>query len=331
MVHVKSRPMEPGLRPFDPNGFQLLGGRPEPTLRRYKNPWLCNPYPDTGLTLYFLLYMAVMESLSRRSLYGDANGYDRHDQKEARVTEQQARLFTKRRRTTGGDRCDWLCAGAQRWRISPYAAGASDTVLRMLSDITSRVTGDTWIRYYIDLAHSPPAPSGIVLTPVTETIISDLQNHPDREQRQLCSGFRFWNHGLKRAFVWLDEEGPLCMQWLLTERDNDRLGHLPSWSGMYPPIPKEYGQVENLYTFSAARRKGVASQFEFMMYEQAKRLELTTLVTHIHAGNTAARAWAKHTGWSPYGVIRRYTFDAPGVRDRAVYVHKTAAKNENVS
>jgi hypothetical protein len=218
---------------------------------------------------------------------------------------------------------DWLCAGSQRWRISPFAARVSDNALRMLSRLTSRVASDAWVRYCIDLASSPAALSGASLTPVTDTIISELRNHPDREQNQLQSGFRFWDHGLKRAFVWLDEEGPLCVQWLLTERDNDRLLHLPKWSGMYPPIPKGYGQVENLYTFSTARRKGVASQFEFMMYEQAKRLELSVLVTHIHAGNTAAHGWAERTGWRPYGTIRRYTFDAPGVRERAVYVHRT--------
>jgi hypothetical protein len=221
-----------------------------------------------------------------------------------------------------GMKYDWLCTGAQRWRVSPSAAKISDFGLQMLSGVTSRVASDVWVRYYIDLANTPPAPSGVSLLPVTETIIGELRNHPDCEQNQLRSGFRFWDYGLKRAFVWLDEEGPLCVQWLLTETDNDRLRHLPMWGGMYPPISKAYGQVENLFAFSTARRKGVASQFEFMMYEQARRLELLALVTHIHVGNTAAHGWAERTGWIPYGTIRRYTLDAPGVRGRPVYVHR---------
>jgi hypothetical protein len=161
-----------------------------------------------------------------------------------------------------------------------------------------------------------------VLTPVTAAIIDALREHPDHEQNQLRSGLRFWEHGLTRAFVWLDEDEPLCIQWLLTERDNDRLRQLPMWGGMYPPIPRGHGQVENLFTFSTARRKGVASQFEFMLYEEAKRLGLSTLLTHIHANNAAANGWAERTGWRAYGRIRRYTVDAPGLRDRALYVHR---------
>jgi hypothetical protein len=186
----------------------------------------------------------------------------------------------------------------------------------------SRLSGDTWIRYRIDLASAPPVPLEGVLTPVTEAIIAALRKHPDHEQNQLRSGLRFWEHGLTRAFVWLDEEGPLCIQWLLTDRDNDRVRQLPTWGGMYPPIPRGYGRVENLFTFSTARRKGIASQFEFMLYEEAKRLGLSTLLTHIHASNTAANGWAERTGWRAYGTIRRYTVDAPGFRGRAIYVHR---------
>jgi hypothetical protein len=217
---------------------------------------------------------------------------------------------------------NWLCAGTQRWRVSSPVAKASDAALGMLSGLTSRVARDGWIRYYIDLATAPPAPPDVSLTPVTEAVIDLLRTHPDRGQNQLQSGFRFWDRGLQCAFAWLDEDGPLCVQWLLTQRDNDRLRRLPVWGGMYPPIPHGCGQVENLYTFSTARRKGVASQFEFMLYEQARHLGLSTLITHIHADNAAARGWATRTGWSPRGAIRRYTCDAPGMRGRAVYVHR---------
>lgn len=215
----------------------------------------------------------------------------------------------------------WLCVGAQRWRLAPRAASVSDTILGTLSHVTARATSDSWVRYSIDLASAPPASPGGSLTPVTDAIIETFRQHPDREQNQLRSGFRFWEHGLRRAFTWLDDDGPLCVQWLLTEQDNDRLRELPHWSGMYPPIPTGYGQVENLYAFSTVRRKGVASQFEFLLYERAKQMNLSTLITHIHADNTAARGWATRTGWSEYGMIRRYTLDAPGMRERAAYVH----------
>jgi GNAT superfamily N-acetyltransferase len=162
----------------------------------------------------------------------------------------------------------------------------------------------------------------VCLKPITDRFIQCLETHVDRDQNQLRSGLRFWEHGLRRAYVWRDESGPLCMQWLLTKPDNALLRTLPEWAGMYPPLQDGWGQVENLFAFSTARRKGVATQFEYALYHVARDLGLSGLITHIAEGNQAARGWADRAGWQAYGVIVRYRVDLPVLRTLPLYLHR---------
>jgi hypothetical protein len=102
------------------------------------------------------------------------------------------------------------------------------------------------------------------------------------------------------------------------------LRELPLWGSMYPPLPARVGQVEKLWTFSTQRRRGVASQFAQLMFNEAQRAGLVTLRTHIHEQNGAARTWAQRTGWAEVGTIERYQLDVRGFRgpDSAVCVHR---------
>jgi len=119
----------------------------------------------------------------------------------------------------------------------------------------------------------------------------------------------------------MDQEQPLCIQWLLTDTDRPRLRTLDEWAGMYPPLVANVGQVENLYAFSTARRRGVATQFEYALYHEARRVGLRELVTHIHEANAAARGWAERTGWRPYGTITRYQLDVRALGAYAIFLH----------
>lgn len=218
---------------------------------------------------------------------------------------------------------EWLCVGRYCSRARPLVRTSATSFFALARAVfAGRVLTERWIRYAIDLTDTPPVPPGVHLTPVTDDVIRALREHPDRVQSQLASGLRFWDHGLRRAYVWIDEEGPLCIQWLLTTADNARLRALPDWAGMYPPLPPGVGQVENLFAFSTARRKGVATQFEHALYETARQVGLRQLITHIHEGNSAARGWADRTGWRAYGTITRYQLDFPGVRARSAFLHR---------
>ncbi len=187
-----------------------------------------------------------------------------------------------------------------------------------------RVQVERWIRYRIDLTGAlPPVAPDVCLTRVTEELMDMLRHHPEQAKNRLRSGLRFWDQGLRRAYVWLSEEGPLCIQWLLTDADRGRLQRLGDWAGMYPPLPRDTGQVENLFAFASARNQGVASRFEYALYHEARRLGLKQLVTHIHEPNTSARAWADRTGWRRCGTITRYHVDLPGLRARSVFVHRS--------
>lgn len=218
---------------------------------------------------------------------------------------------------------EWICLGTAAWASSPGLCRATARAGAWGHQVSpDRVPRDRWIRYRIDLAGAPPAPENVRLTPVTDHFIQCLKTHADRDQNQLKSGFKFWEHGLRRAYVWCDESGPLCMQWLLMRADNALLRTLSEWVGMYPPLEPGWGQVENLFAFSTARRKGVATLFEYALYQVARDLGLSGLVTHIAESNDPARAWAARAGWEAYGAITRYRIDLPLVRGIPFYLHR---------
>jgi hypothetical protein len=219
---------------------------------------------------------------------------------------------------------DWLGLGPYCWEATPFLLAGVTTCLGVVSTAFSeRVLTERWIRYRIDLADDLPASPDVHLTPVTDEIIRALRQHPDHAENQLMSGFKFWDRGLRRAFVWMEQDQPLCIQWLLTNADRSRLRALDEWAGMYPPLVPTVGQVENLFAFSTARRRGVATQFEYALYDEARRAGLRVLVTHIHEANAAARGWAERTGWHPFGTITRYRLDVRGLRAYAVYLHSS--------
>ena len=217
---------------------------------------------------------------------------------------------------------EWICVGTTAWAPSPGVCRATARLGAWGHQVSpGRVPRERWIRYRIDLAGVPPVPEGVRLRPVTDHFIQCLKTHVDHDQNQLKSGLKFWEHGLRRAYVWCDESGPLCMQWLLMRADNALLRTLPEWAGMYPPLEPGWGQVENLFAFSTARRKGVATQFEYALYHVARDLGLAGLVTHISESNEPARGWAARAGWEAFGVIARYRLDVPLARSFPFYLH----------
>ncbi len=226
------------------------------------------------------------------------------------------------------DAPEWLSVGTTCRPAAPRTLAAAAGALRSLQALVpGRITRQRWVRYRIDLAHTAPPPPDVRLARLTPEIVAQLRCHPDAAQNQLRSGLRFWDLGLTGAFIWTGEEGPLCMQWLLTPEDNPRLKALAEWAGMYPPLARGCGRVENLFAFSNVRRKGVATLFEYALYEEARRSGLTSLLTHIHESNVSARRWADKTGWQEIGTITRYQLDVPGLRGRSVCLHRGAASD----
>jgi GNAT superfamily N-acetyltransferase len=216
----------------------------------------------------------------------------------------------------------WICVGHIPVRASATTCRIAHSVCRIAATVLhGRVERDSWVRYHIRLSDAPEAPSDVCLTPLTDELIDRLRRHADHRADQLRSGLRFWDHGLRHAYLWMAGDEPLCVQWLLTPDDESRMRTLPHWSGMYPPLPSGCGQVENLYTFSGARRKGVATQFEHALFQLARRSGLRHLTTHIHGRNTAARDWADRAGWQAFGSITRTYLDVPMMRSRSVCVH----------
>lgn len=226
----------------------------------------------------------------------------------------------------------WICVGHIPVRASATARSIALTMCGFAATVLrGRVERDVWVRYHIRLSDAPEEPSDVCLTPLTDEIVDRLRRHADHDANQLKSGLRFWDHGLRHAYLWMAGDEPLCVQWLLTTDDESRLRVLPHWSGMYPPLSPDCGQVENLYTFSGARRKGVATQFEHALFTLARRSGLKHLTTHIHEGNAAARGWAERTGWRAFGSITRTYLAVRGTDSHSVCVHDVAVTSATSS
>lgn len=216
---------------------------------------------------------------------------------------------------------DWIGYGRSCRMLTPLTGtGVTAGLHAAHAVLPRRVTVEHWIRYRLHLADVPAPAPDVQLTLVTDAIMETLRRHPDHAANQLRSGLRFWDHGLRRAYVWFADDDPLCIQWLLTRADAPLFRGLGQWAGMYPRLPGDCAQVENLHTFSGARRKGVATQFEYALCAIARDAGYEDLVTHIHAANSAACAWAERMGWQAYGTITRYRLDLPGLRRYDVFL-----------
>lgn len=218
----------------------------------------------------------------------------------------------------------YLVGGNRNLRPFPeWAARSVQTLFPRL--LGRRLTRQRWVRYWVDLEQVPPPPAHVRLEPVADSVMAELRDHEDHAHNQLRSGFRFWDLGLRRAYLWASDGAPVCIQWLLLADDREALMRLPEWAGMYPPLAADTGQVENLYRFSTAGlRRNVAVEYEFAMYQEARRLGLRYLLTHIHADNRAAQRFAQRAAWVAAGSIWRYTCELPGLRKRPFYVHEQA-------
>jgi hypothetical protein len=188
-----------------------------------------------------------------------------------------------------------------------------------------QVLAQRWIRYQIDLADTPPPPPHVRLTRVTDAIIGELRQRPDRAETNFKAGLRFWDEGLRRAYIWIGHEAPVCIQWLLLPEDNRRLRRLSEWAGMYPPLSRGMGQVEHLFAFAAARLASVTTDFAYALYYEARRAGVETLIMHIHESHQAARAWAEGAGWRRYGTITRHQLGWRARRMLSVYLHRDEA------
>src|SRR5207248_209446 len=185
---------------------------------------------------------------------------------------------------------EWLCFGRACCRARlPLRVGATAVLRLARAAFPRHVLRQRWIRYEIDLADTPPPPPHVRLTRVTDPIIGELRQRPDRAETNLKAGLRFWDEGLRRAYIWLGADGPLCIQWLLLPEDNRQLRRLSDWSGMYPPLPWGTGQVDHLFAFSAARPAP----------RPAARLSRTAGVPGLLPGPRGRGAWRSASGRRP--------------------------------
>lgn len=229
----------------------------------------------------------------------------------------------------------WLSTNNRHLVLPPRGVGWAQALDRWLHHASlKRLSRDTWIRYRLDLTSYLSADdSPATLTPITAELIDALSRGPWGQQPQVRTANHLWCHGLRGGYVWLQNEKPLCMQWLFSHQDNPLLQELPQWSGMYPPLPADWGQVENLLNLPAGMRYpgGAAGPFAHAMHRLAAKQGMRWLITHIHERNTAAHRWAKRTGWSAYGHIRRYQLDLPLLRNKFLYLHDTTSVDIEVS
>src|SRR5437588_338833 len=116
----------------------------------------------------------------------------------------------------------------------------------------------------------------------------------------------------------------LAVTGLLRPEDYRQVRRLREWAGLYSPLQPGTGQVDNLFAFAAARLSSVAMDFEYALFDQARRAGLHALVMHIHESHRVARAWAEAAGWRGFGTITRHQPGWSGLFARSVYGHRDA-------
>ncbi|RFA25151.1 hypothetical protein CAI21_19855 [Alkalilimnicola ehrlichii] len=188
-----------------------------------------------------------------------------------------------------------------------------------------RVKHNVWIRYRLDLRdRTYLAPPSVTLTPLAQAHIEQLRTHPNSTRDQVASGLRFWKHGLREGFIWLDEDNePLCFIWLFQAKHNALLRTLPDWSGMYPPLPTGWARFENVFTFGRGLRRpgGAATDFAYAVLARLQQQSLKGLLTHVHIDNLMARRWVERIGFQPIGTTVRSQLDVPYLRHRPWFFH----------
>src|SRR5256886_15986505 len=104
------------------------------------------------------------------------------------------------------DRSDWLCLARACLRTpAPLCTAVTASLQLARAAFPRRVLRQRWIRYQIDLADTPAAPPHVRLTRVTDPIIGALRQRPDRAETSFKSGLRFWDEGLRRAYIRSEE------------------------------------------------------------------------------------------------------------------------------
>jgi len=224
----------------------------------------------------------------------------------------------------------WICSNHHAVALSERTSRNIDRVATALSDYGgSRFMRESWIRYRAGLTDLPPKPADVRLKPVTSEFIDWLRglHGTELDHKQIHSGIRFWDAGLRTAYVWFQEGEPLSMQWLLLPSQMAHFPELGQWSGMLPPVPDRCGVVENIYTFRAGRERkgGAASRLAMAVLHQARDRGLREVRTHVPQSNLPAHRWAKRTGFSPFGIIDRYGINLPGLPVKYLYHHQTCA------
>lgn len=155
----------------------------------------------------------------------------------------------------------------------------------------------------------------------TAAQIDALRSYPNYGDNPKVSGFRLWEHGVRRAAVWYEDGRPLCIQWVLTADDNERMRRFPGWSGLYLPLAQDEAQVENLFSFTFARKGGSATEFMFGVYRVLRGMQKRRVVSHFLAANHPALRWADRVGMTRIGTMERWTIDAPVLRDLPLVLH----------
>jgi len=210
---------------------------------------------------------------------------------------------------------DWLCTNRRAVRISPTASRRIDVFGNALIRLgrRRRIARQLWVRYRIGLAQLPPRPADVRLEPMNGEFVESLKNGKEPMANQIRSAVRFWEGGLRNAYVWFEDGEPLGMQWLLRPGELATFPNLGPWAGMFPPIPENCGFLENVYSFAgpARPRPGAATKLAIAVAHEARRLGYSELRTHVPQNNLHAHRWARRIGLSPYGIIDRYTVKLP--------------------
>jgi hypothetical protein len=223
----------------------------------------------------------------------------------------------------------WCCTNRCRIRV-PHRIARMIYRLgeRCRGLVRGRIAQDAWVRYgmwlHDELVRSVSrrlADKNPRIEPMSEAAVAEFAAlHPDA--RQVVTAKALWAHGLRRAYLARGADNrPLAFIWALSSEDNERLGSLPQWAGIYPPIPSGWIQLEN--AFSAGRSLGRGRLMTDLACSACTRTnaDAAGILAHVGEANRAMRRWIESLGCRMYGKIVRIRLEFPLLRRYPLYVH----------
>lgn len=160
-----------------------------------------------------------------------------------------------------------------------------------------------------DLSVSFPAPAPripITVRSLRQDDVSrifrfDAEGMSNDERREIVSRLQHVKSGIPTCYVAVtDGDTPAYIQWLMGPKDNDRIQRY--FNGIFPVLGPDEALLENAFTLSGFRGKGVMASAMSAIAEKAAGIGARWVLTFVEKSNIPSLKGCKRAGFHPYTI-----------------------------